>query len=154
MGVGKRQQERIRRAAMIHEVAKAGMSSSLLEEEPFLRAEDWQTLSGNAVLVAQLLNTIPSLRDLSPIMRHLRERWDGSGYPDRLEHDAIPIESRIIALCDTVDTIARGRPYHHTLFARRIASQLVDSAGKQFDPAVVRAFFASSLRPKLILKPT
>ena len=151
MGLDAEQKDRLRRAALVHEAAKAGVSNMLLRENPFLRPEEWQTVRSNTALIAQLLEAVPSLRDLAPITKYLRECWDGSGYPNRLEREAIPLESRIIALCDAVETMTTERPYRGALTWHSITNQLWQAAGKQFDPAVVRAFFASPIAEEVKL---
>jgi len=151
MDVDVADKDRLRRAALVHEAAKAGVSNMLLRENPFLRPEEWQTVRSNTALIAQLMEAIPSLRDLAPITKHLRECWDGTGYPDRLERESIPLESRIIALCDAVETMTTERPYRGALTWHSITSQLWQAAGKQFDPAVVRAFFASTIAEEVKL---
>ena len=83
----------------------------------------------------------------SPLVRAVHERWDGSGYPDRLAGEAIPIESRIVAVCDAWDAMTSDRPYRQALGAADARAELVRGAGSQFDPTVVAAFLEASSRP-------
>jgi len=74
------------------------------------------------------------------VVRHHHERWDGSGYPDRLEADAIPLGARIFALADALDAMTSDRPYRSALGWERAVDEILGATGSQFDPQVVKAF--------------
>jgi HD-GYP domain-containing protein (c-di-GMP phosphodiesterase class II) len=74
------------------------------------------------------------------LVTHHHERWDGHGYPDGLRGDGIPLEARILAVCDAVEAMASDRPYHQAISLDEIVTELRLGAGTQFDPAVVQAF--------------
>ena len=77
---------------------------------------------------------------VAPLVLAVHERWDGSGYPDRLAGEAIPIESRIVAVCDAWDAMTSDRPYRQALGEADTRAELARGAGSQFDPTVVTAF--------------
>jgi HD-GYP domain-containing protein (c-di-GMP phosphodiesterase class II) len=86
---------------------------------------------------AQMLSRVPGLKQVSRIVRHAHERWDGDGYPDRLHDRDIPLESRIIFACDAYHAMTSDRPYRHALRPWVAVSELREGAGGQFDPDVI-----------------
>jgi HD-GYP domain-containing protein (c-di-GMP phosphodiesterase class II) len=91
-------------------------------------------------LGARILEPIERLADVRPIVRACHERWDGLGYPDGKAGDEIPIEARIVLVCDAFHAMTTDRPYRGRLDDQVAVGRLVDSAGTQFDPVVVDAF--------------
>ena len=93
---------------------------------------------------------IPGLEAVAPLVRHSHERWDGTGYPDGLAGEAIPLGARIIAVCDAFDAMISDRPYAPRKPLVFALEELRRCAGKQFDPTVVRVFqqvFADRAKP-------
>ena len=80
------------------------------------------------------------LRHLAPFVRRHHEWWDGSGYPDGLRGEQVPLEARILAVCDAVEAMASDRPYHRAMSLSEIAAEVKRCAGTQFDPTVAEAF--------------
>ncbi len=89
---------------------------------------------------ARILAPIAALDAVIPLVRHHHERWDGQGYPEHLEGEAIPIGARIIAICDAYDTMVSDRPYRRVLGHDSAIRELIEGAGTQFDPQLVEAF--------------
>ena len=87
-----------------------------------------------------ILSPIDELAEVRPIVRHCHERWDGAGYPDALAGEEIPLESRIIFVCDAFHAMTTERPYRSALSVEEAMRELRDGAGAQFDPAVVDVF--------------
>jgi HD-GYP domain-containing protein (c-di-GMP phosphodiesterase class II) len=87
----------------------------------------------------RILAPIEQLEDVRPIVRACHERWDGTGYPDRLAGDEIPLESRIIFVCDAFHAMTTNRPYRNALSIEEARRRLRDGAGSQFDPRIVDA---------------
>jgi HD-GYP domain-containing protein (c-di-GMP phosphodiesterase class II) len=87
------------------------------------------------------MDSSPSLHDLIPWILHHHERYDGQGYPSQLVGEEIPIEARILALADAVDSMASDRPYRKALDPSSILDELRMNEGSQFDPRVMEAFF-------------
>jgi HD-GYP domain-containing protein (c-di-GMP phosphodiesterase class II) len=88
----------------------------------------------------QILRPIGRLQDVLPIVRHCHEHFDGSGYPDSLVGERIPLESRIILTCDAFDAMTTDRPYRKRMAAKEACRRLEESAGRQFDPDIVKVF--------------
>ena len=89
---------------------------------------------------ASILDAVPSMKEIVDAIRHHHERWDGKGYPDGLQGDAIPLESRILAVADTYDAITTARPYSEARSPKEAIEEIRRCSGTQFDPAVVDAF--------------
>jgi HD-GYP domain-containing protein (c-di-GMP phosphodiesterase class II) len=89
---------------------------------------------------ADLLESTEGLKRLAPYVRHHHERWDGAGYPSGLKGEEIPLESRILNVCDSVETMASDRPYHRGKSASAILDEVQRCAGTQFDPLVAETF--------------
>jgi HD-GYP domain-containing protein (c-di-GMP phosphodiesterase class II) len=89
---------------------------------------------------AEILAPVPFLQPIRPIVRACHERWDGGGYPDGLQRDGIPLEARIIFVCDAYHAMTTDRPYRAALTEEEAVRRLELASGTQFDPHVVEAF--------------
>jgi len=88
----------------------------------------------------RIIAPIDRLQEVRPIVRHCHERFDGHGYPDRMVGEDIPLESRIIFVCDAYHAMTTDRPYRNAMPAEEALNRLQNAAGTQFDPDVVAAF--------------
>lgn len=140
LGFPKARVESIRQAALLHDIGKIGISEEILHKPARLSPDEYHTVMSHALLGAELLDTCQGLRHLSPHVKHHHEWWDGSGYPDHLKGEAIPLEARILAVCDAVEAMASDRPYSRARSMDQIISELQRCAGTQFDPAIVAVF--------------
>jgi len=132
--------EHIRQAALLHDIGKLGIPERILHKPSGLDAEEYAIIKTHAALGAEFLETCQGLRHLAPFIKHHHERWDGDGYPDGLRGEQIPIEARILAVCDAVDAMASDRPYQQAISLDEVVAELERCAEAQFDPAVVQAF--------------
>src|SRR5688500_15778407 len=98
---------------------------------------------------AELAGTVTQLRDVVPLIRHHHENWDGTGYPDCLKEDQIPLGSRIIMFADTIDAMTTDRPYRAALDATSVRKELLRFRGSQFDPQICDALLRSPEYSKL-----
>jgi diguanylate cyclase len=135
--------ENCRLAAMLHDVGMLGIDSSILTQPSMLTDPEMEYLTEHPVLGAELLSVIPSLAHLAPIVQAHHERIDGSGYPDGLVGEEIPIEARIIAVADAFHTMTILTPYRYALATTSALAELIGNAGTQFDERVVEGFTAS-----------
>lgn len=140
LGLHAKQIELVRRAGLLHDIGKIGIPDSILRKPGSLTTEEFEMIKIHASLGAELLEKSHSLRDLIPIVRHHHERFDGSGYPDRLSGYEIPLEARILGVADAVEAMASDRPYRKALDYQEILAELQVHAGTQFDPLVVETF--------------
>jgi HD-GYP domain-containing protein (c-di-GMP phosphodiesterase class II) len=97
----------------------------------------------------RLVSTMTRLKDLVPAIRHHHEQWDGTGYPDGIAGDQIPLAARIIALADTIDAMTSHRPYRSALTEDQVRAELVRCRGRQFDPTVTDQILSAANWRKL-----
>jgi diguanylate cyclase (GGDEF)-like protein/putative nucleotidyltransferase with HDIG domain len=139
MGLAPAERERLRRAALLHDVGKLAIPNEILHKAGPLNAEEWEVMAQHPVIGERILARAPELSELAPIVRHEHEHWDGSGYPDGLCGEEIPIASRIILACDAYNAMRTDRPYREGMSHEDAVGELEASAGRQFDPEVVAA---------------
>jgi putative nucleotidyltransferase with HDIG domain len=138
--------EPLRQAGLLHDIGKLGVSEVVLHKPARLTDDEYTYVKTHTILGAEFLETCQGLRHLAPLIRHHHEWWDGNGYPDHLKGEQIPLEARILAVCDAVEAMASDRPYHRALPFSEITDELRRCAGTQFDPAVVEAFVRVAAR--------
>lgn len=137
IGLTPREVDRVRTAALLHDVGKIHeVFAPILCKPDRLTAAEWAIMKTHPVKSAELVATATHLRDLIPAIRHHHENWDGSGYPDGLRGDAIPLESRIIMFADTIDAMTTERPYRTALGEAEVRDEFVRCRGTQFDPEI------------------
>lgn len=129
----------VRQAGLLHDLGKIAISDQVLHKPERLTPEEYEYVKTHVTVGATMLENSHSLRHLVPIIRHHHERWDGTGYPDRLQGEAIPFGARIIAVCDAVEAMASDRPYSRARTLPEIVAEVKRCAGTQFDPKVVEA---------------
>jgi len=126
--------------ALFHDIGKIGIPHSILLKPSPLYDREWEVIKTHPELGEKILAPIARLAPVRPIVRHCHERYDGRGYPDGLAADAIPIESRIIFVCDAFHAMTTDRPYRKSMSVDHAYAVLRENAGTQFDPAIVGLF--------------
>jgi putative nucleotidyltransferase with HDIG domain len=146
LGLSSRQVERIATAALLHDVGKIYEEyGRILRKNGKLDASEMQAIRSHPLRSAELVGTISSLRgEVQQTVRHHHESYDGTGYPDGLAGDVIPLGSRIIAIADTVDAMTTTRPYRDALAYPLVARELQSRKGVQYDPKLVDLFCSSA----------
>jgi diguanylate cyclase (GGDEF)-like protein len=139
LGLDPRELKRLELGALFHDIGKIGIPSSILGKPGPLTVEERKLVELHPILGERILAPIEQLADVRTIVRCAHERFDGSGYPDGLAGDAIPLESRIILACDAFHAMTTDRPYRAALGHDEAVSQLTTCSGTQFDPRVVDA---------------
>jgi HD-GYP domain-containing protein (c-di-GMP phosphodiesterase class II) len=134
------QMEQLELGALFHDIGKIGVATSILRKRGPLTPEERELIEKHPEWGERILSPIDELADVCPIVRHCHERWDGAGYPDALAGDAIPVESRIIFVCDAFHAMTTERPYRSALPVEEAVRRLREGAGTQFDPEVVEVF--------------
>ena len=132
--------ERVRLAAELHDVGKAAIPDAILAKPGPLNDDEWAFVRRHTVIGERIVRAAPSLAHTADLVRWHHERPDGTGYPDALAADEIPIGARIIAVSDVFDAIVSDRPYREGRSAEEALAELHRCAGTQFDAAVVAAF--------------
>jgi HD-GYP domain-containing protein (c-di-GMP phosphodiesterase class II) len=124
----------------LHDIGKVGIPESILCKTAPLSAAEWNVMRTHPTIGAQIVAPIRFLGDASIVIRHHHERFDGTGYPDGLSGEAIPLSARIFAIADSFDAMTSDRPYRRALSLERALDEIQTGAGSQFDPQVVKVF--------------
>lgn len=136
-------------AAHIHDVGKISTPDYVLSKPGKLSDDEWVDILKHPSMGADFLAGIDELAEVASVVRHHHEHVDGSGYPDGLKGDAIPLLARILAVADAYEAMTSDRPYRRALPPENAVGELVANAGTQFDPAVVEAAQRVLLGPGL-----
>lgn len=131
----------LERASLLHDVGKIGIPESVLLKPARLTAEEFEHVKQHSESGAQIIESIPFLRTLVPVVRHHHEHWNGGGYPAGLERESIPRLSRILAVADAFDAMTSDRPYRPGMRLAAARQEMSRFRGIQFDPEVVDALF-------------
>jgi diguanylate cyclase (GGDEF)-like protein len=130
---------RVGHAALLHDIGKVGVPDSILHKAGPLAAEEWELMREHPLIGERILCAIPGMGGVARIVRHEHERFDGSGYPDGLAGEEIPMGSRIILACDAYHAMTSDRAYRGAMDHREAVAELASCSGTQFDPKVVTA---------------
>lgn len=137
MGLRDKQIDQIATAALLHDVGKIHeIFGPILSKPGKLTDEENAIMKTHPVKSEELVSTVSGFKNLLPAIRHHHENWDGSGYPDGLAGEAIPLGSRIIMFADTIDAMTTDRPYRKALSQSAVRIELERFRGRQFDPAI------------------
>ncbi len=131
--------------ALLHDIGKIGIPDAILRKPGKLTDEEWGVMKTHPEVGYKILHKIEFLEEASQIVLHHHEKFNGTGYPARLEGTKIPIGSRIFAVADTVDAMTSERPYRKALTFEDASNELKKHQGTQFDPEVVDAFHSVPL---------
>ena len=140
LGLDRDAMKRLEFGALFHDIGKIGIPSEILQKPGPLTDEEFEIVKEHPELGEKILEPIDRLADVRPIVRACHERWDGLGYPDGKSGLDIPIEARIVLVCDAFHAMTTDRPYRDRLPDEEAVRRLRESSGTQFDPTVVDAF--------------
>ncbi|MCM8812554.1 MAG: diguanylate cyclase, partial [Candidatus Omnitrophica bacterium] len=132
--------ERIRQAALLHDLGKIGISEKILMKKAALTAAEYEAIKKHPQIGVDILRPIQFFHGILPLILHHHERWDGAGYPYRLKGEENPLGARIIAVADTFEALTADRRYRKACSRKRAIQEIKRNAGTQFDPAVVKVF--------------
>jgi len=127
-------------AALLHDVGKIAIPDAILRKAEPLTPDEWNISRLHPYHSAQIVKPVEPLQRIVPWIYHHQEKWDGSGYPDGLKGEAIPLAARIIAVVDAFNAMTTDRPYRRALSREQAIAELKRGAGTQFDPMVVQVF--------------
>jgi diguanylate cyclase (GGDEF)-like protein/putative nucleotidyltransferase with HDIG domain len=131
--------ERVRSAALLHDIGKVAIPDEILHKAGPLNDDEWMLMRQHPVIGERILRVLPGLGAVARMVRHEHERWDGGGYPDGLSGIQIPFGSRVIIAADTYHAITSDRPYRAAKSHEHAVEELTRCAGTQFDPDVTAA---------------
>ena len=140
----------IERAAILHDIGKIGIDLSLLHKEALLTSEDVAELQQHPSIGMKILEPIEFLYDVRLCIGQHHERYDGTGYPNRLRAEELLLESRILAIADAFDAMTSDRPYRKALKLEVAIAELAENSGSQFDPALVPIFIKLLKTPNFL----
>ncbi len=136
----------IKRAALLHDIGKLGVSNTVLDKPGKLDAAEWEAMRRHASFTEEILGRISVFRDLAAVAAAHHERLDGSGYPKGLAAGDLPLEARILAVADVFDALTADRPYRAALSAAEAFATIERSAGSALDPACIDALHRAMRR--------
>lgn len=137
LGFSKAELRILENAAILHDIGKMGIADSILHKKGKLNTEEWNIIKKHPNLGLEILSPLEFLSLEKDIIKYHHERYDGTGYPDGIRGNEIPIGSRILAASDAFDAMNSHRPYRDSLPKKTIMSELNANRGTQFDPKIV-----------------
>ncbi len=142
LGLKAEELDDVRRAAELHDVGKSAVPDAILAKPGPLDEREWEFVRQHTLVGERILRAAPALHSVAKLVRSSHERFDGTGYPDGLVGQSIPLGARIVSACDAWDAMITTRPYRHALCTADALHELRRCSGTQFDPVVVRALCA------------
>ncbi|MDO8603759.1 MAG: HD-GYP domain-containing protein [Candidatus Omnitrophota bacterium] len=134
------QKEILKYAGLLHDIGKIGIDVGILRKPSNLTKDEWKIMNMHPVVGSGIVEQIGFLDDLAPIILHHHERYDGKGYPSGLKKEKIPLGARILSVVDAYEAMVSDRPYRKALSFKKIRQELLEGAGAQFDPDIVKVF--------------
>jgi PAS domain S-box-containing protein len=132
----------VEQVALLHDIGKVGIPDAILQKQGPLDDDEWELMRQHPIVGEHIIAGTPGLSRLAPSIRAEHERWDGSGYPDGLAGEQIPLASRITLACDALNAMTSDRPYRQAMTLERAECELESCAGTQFDPGIIRVLLA------------
>jgi two-component system cell cycle response regulator len=142
LGLRRDELEELDRAAQLHDLGKLAVPDEILSKPGPLDEREWAFVRQHTIVGERILRASPALRSVATVVRASHENWDGSGYPDRLAGEAIPLASRIIRACNAFVAMTSRRPYREAMEVEDALNELTRCAGTDFDPTVARVLVA------------
>ncbi|MDW7675469.1 MAG: HD domain-containing phosphohydrolase [Bacillota bacterium] len=140
LGLSGEEIKKCRVAGLLHDAGKVAVPSNILDKPGKLSAAEYKTIQGHPEMSYIILNTMSNYRDIALYSKHHHERYDGSGYPNGLRAERIPLISRIIGVVDAYDAMTSDRSYRSALTHEVAMKEIANNAGTQFDPEVAFCF--------------
>lgn len=140
LGLGKKEYEELKWSSILHDIGKIGIPESILNKKDQLTGAEFEIIKNHPVKGSKILKPIEYFTGSLPGIIHHHERFDGSGYPNGLKGEDIPLSARIIAVADTFDAINFSRSYHGAAVDKKVLDTIEKLAGSQLDPQIVKVF--------------
>lgn len=142
-GLGREEIESLHVGALLHDIGKIGVPDKILAKEDNLSGEEYEIIRRHPVIGSDIVRSLPLPENVKMIIKHHHERYDGSGYPDGLSGEEIPLLVRIFSILDVYEALVGFRPYRTPLDIKSAANLLREGSGTQFDPELVEIFINS-----------
>ncbi len=142
--------EKVRLAALLHDVGKIGVDDRIIRKPTALTEEEFEVMKTHPAKGAAIMGAIPQLADIIPGMKHHHEKWEGGGYPDGIRGEQIPMQARIVTVADTFDAMTTTRPYQKAMEIGYVVERIKSFSGIRYDPVVVAAFLGACARGKFV----
>ena len=152
LGLSDYERDQLSLLCLFHDIGKVGVPKEIITKPGKLTESERDTMRTHAVKGYRIAKATPELNIIAPAILHHHENWDGSGYPDGLKYEDIPLLSRVIAVVDSFDAMVSDRPYRKALSEESAFLELKNCAGKQFDPYIVDCFLAMMSGKKIPYK--
>ena len=142
LGLRRDELEELERAAQLHDLGKLAVPDEILHKPGPLDDREWAFVRQHTIVGERILRASPALRSVATVVRSSHENWDGTGYPDGVAGEKIPLAARIIRACNAYVAMVSERPYRAALTDDEALNELMRLAGTEFDPTVVRVLVA------------
>jgi putative nucleotidyltransferase with HDIG domain len=140
LGFAEERLESLEYGALLHDIGKIGIKDEVLQKPGTLDSGEYQYIQEHPLIGVKIIEGLDFFKDKIPMIRHHHEHYDGSGYPDGLLGEAIPLEARIIAVSDAFDAMTSARPHRGMMPLQDVLMELEKCKGTQFDPKVLEIF--------------
>lgn len=145
LGFNEERLEGIEYGALLHDIGKIGIKDVVLKKQSSLTSAELQYIKEHPLIGAKILEGIEFFKDKIPMIRSHHEYFDGSGYPDGLRGEKIPLEARIISVPDAFDAMASWRPHSKPMLLKDVLAEMEKGKGKQFDPRILEIFLKGNI---------
>jgi putative two-component system response regulator len=140
MGFSEDRLENLLFGALLHDIGKIGIRDEILQKKELLTPEEYQHIQQHPLIGVKIVEGVDFFKDKIPMIRNHHEQYDGSGYPDGLIGEVVPLEARIIAVADAFDAMTSLRPHRRAIPLCEVIIEMEKGKGKQFDPRIVEIF--------------
>lgn len=140
MELSSRRLKTLKIGGIFHDVGKIGVPDSILLKEDKLTDDEYSKIKKHTVVGAEMLEPVSYFKNVLPIIKYHHERYDGTGYPEGLKGEKIPILARIVAVADSFDAMTSKRSYRNSLSLKKVKTELEKGKGTQFDPQIADVF--------------
>jgi putative nucleotidyltransferase with HDIG domain len=130
----------LQRGGLVHDVGKIAVPRTVLDKKGRLMSKEWVVVKSHPEVGVRILEPIPAMEEIIPIVLYHHEDWDGSGYPTGLEGESIPLLARVLAVADRFDALISPRPYRGALPLPEVSKWIREQSGKGLDPQIVEIF--------------
>lgn len=140
LGLPESEIEEIQLAGYLHDLGKIGIPESILQKPDKLTEKEWEVIRKHPEMGENMVAPLKLSREIKRMVRHHHERYDGNGYPDSLQGNNILLGARILAIADAYEAMTADRPYRKAFARGKVLKEIQENIGKQFDPAIAKAF--------------